>query len=201
MPFVNEYFEAYLTAKLESSDVGLPVSAQATADLLALLPEEDDYTYLTIMSDVDMETVRVRNDHGTLVLERGLENTKPSAHPYGSCVRTVSPTLVAAVKDLVCNYQCCEGPCQCTPVAYSGGYVQDGVVATPWEGAVAFSGDLPMTLVTANTPPWMRVQASGNVLLLSGTPEEEGTFNFSVAATNCNGTAIATQALTIKITA
>ena len=37
MPFVNEYFEAYLTATLESSDVGLPVSVQATADLLELL--------------------------------------------------------------------------------------------------------------------------------------------------------------------
>ncbi len=183
--FKNKYFTTFLTRKLEASDLDLPIVEKAKADLLDLLSGEDDYTYLSIVGDTDMETVKVRNDHGTLLLERGIGGTKPQTFTYGACIRTVSPTIIAAIKDLVCNYACCEGPCECEPVEVTG--------------HVAFHGSMPMTLGANGAPDWMRVETKANTVTLSGTPNVSGQFSMSVCATNCNGTAVSSIPITITI--
>lgn len=197
--FKNKYFATFLIRKLEASDLDLPIVEKAKADLLDLLSGEDDYTYLSIVGDTDMETVKVRNDHGTLLLERGIGGTKPQAFAYGACIRTVSPTIIAAIKDLVCNYTCCEGPCECEPVEVGGYALPDCTKGQPWMGHVAFQGSMPMTLGANGAPDWMQVETKANTVTLSGTPNVSGQFSMSVCATNCNGTAVSSIPITIDI--
>lgn len=107
MPFANDFFSAHLTQRLDASDVYIPVCEAARNDLLHFIPN-GSYTYASLVSDSAMETVIIRNDHGTLLLERGREGTTAASHPPGTCVRTVSPTIVAVIKDMICNWECCE---------------------------------------------------------------------------------------------
>lgn len=107
MPYANDYFQAYLESKITATDAHLPVCAEAKADLLRFIPN-GSYTYASLVDDTNMETVIIRNEYGELILERGIEDTTPVAHPLGTCVRTVSPTAIAAIKDLICNWKCCE---------------------------------------------------------------------------------------------
>lgn len=195
------FFAARLCDRLEASEVHLPLSNAATADLLAHLPEDDDYAFLSLKGDVEYEVVKVRNEGGTLLIERGMEGTTAALHHHGTCVSTVSPLTVAVIKDMICNYECCEGECPCDGAAVAGWTIPDAYVDKTWEGAVVFSGDLPMTLGAANVPSWMKVEAVNNTLKLSGTPHIAGTFTFSVAATNCNGKYVASQTLTVNVSA
>lgn len=107
MPFANDFFSACLTARIDADSVYLPLSPDAKADLLRIIPQ-GSYTYASLVNDSAMETVLIRNDHGTLLTERGFEGTSPVAHPPGTCVRTVSPTIIAAIKDLICTWECCK---------------------------------------------------------------------------------------------
>lgn len=107
MPYANDFFSASLTKRLDADGVYLPVCAEAQADLLHFI-SDGSYTYASIVNDTTMETVIIRNDHGTLLLERGREGTKAVAHPPGACVKTVSPTIIAAIKDLICTWECCK---------------------------------------------------------------------------------------------
>lgn len=201
MGLKHMFFAARLCDRLEASEVHLPLTSAATADLLDTLKNEDDYNYLSLKGDVEYEVVKVRNESGTLLIERGQEGTTPVLHHHGTCVSTVSPLTVAVIKDMVCNHECCEGDCPCEAVAVGGWTLPEAHVDKAWEGGVVFAGDLPMTLGAANTPSWMKVRAVNNVLELSGTPHIAGTFTFSVAATNCNGKHVATQTLTVDVTA
>lgn len=193
------FFTARLCDRLEASEVHLPLSKAATADLLNHLPEADDYAFLSLKGDVEYEVVKVRNEGGTLLIERGLEGTTAVLHHHGTCVVTVSPLVVAVIKDMICNYECCEGDCPCEGVAGAAWSIPDAYVDKAWEGSVVFSGDLPMTLGVANAPSWMKVEAVNNMLVLSGTPHIAGTFTFSVAATNCNGKYVATETLMVNV--
>lgn len=107
MPYTNDYFSAHLTQRLDAAGVYLPVCDTARADLLHFIPD-GSYTYASLVNDTDMETVIIRNDHGTLLLERGREGTTALNHPPGTCIRTVSPTVIAAIKDVICNWECCK---------------------------------------------------------------------------------------------
>lgn len=198
MPLKTEFFSAYTTAAMSADDKALPVCDAARADLLGLL-ESGDYTYLSITDDAHFETVKVVNDHGTLVLERGLEGTDAVAHPDGACVKSVSPTVIAAIKDLVCNYQCCDGPCECTPVAFSGANLPGGAVGQSWHGAVIFTGDAPVHCGVSQLPAWMSAQVVGGTILLDGTPTQAGEWTISCAATNCGGTQVDSYAATVQI--
>lgn len=198
--YKNEYFTAFTNEKLEATDQYLPLNAAAAADLRMLLTEPDDYIYLSLKSDTDFETVKVRNEQGTLLMERGVEGTTPVAMPYGTCVVAVSPSVIAAVKDLVCNHKCCEGECPTDAVQYSGHLLPIGHTGVAWEGVVIFSGDLPMNIVLKDAPAWMQAVQTSNTLQLSGTPDVAGTTVFSVAATNGNGTNIDTKSLQVTVT-
>lgn len=107
MPYANDFFAAYLTDRLDASGIYIPITEEARTDLLHFIGN-DEYTYASLVNDTMMETVIIRNDHGTLILERGREGTKALSHPPGTCVRTVSPTIVAVIKDMLCNWKCCE---------------------------------------------------------------------------------------------
>lgn len=107
MSYTNDYFSAYLIERLSADSVYLPVCDAARADLLHFIPD-GNYTYASLVNDTTMESIIIRNDHGTLLLERGREGTAAISHPPGTCVRTVSPTVIAAIKDLICNWKCCE---------------------------------------------------------------------------------------------
>lgn len=107
MAYANDYFKAQLISRLAADSAYLPVCDEARADLLRFIPD-GGYTYATLMNDATMETVIIRNDHGTLLLERGVGETTAVAHPPGTCVHTVSPTVVAVIKDLICTWKCCE---------------------------------------------------------------------------------------------
>lgn len=198
MPLKNEFFSAYTTAPMSAGDRSLPVCPEARDDLLGVLAS-GDYIYLSIIDDIHFETVKVVNDHGSLILERGVEGTIAVAHPDGACVKSVSPTVIAAIKDLVCNYQCCDGPCDCTPVAFSGANLPGGSAGQPWHGAVIFTGDSPIHCGVSQLPAWMSAQVVGSTILLSGTPSVGGEWVVSCAATNCGGTQVDSHAATVQI--
>ena len=200
MAYKNEYFSAMLNGKLDKDAVHLPVSEAVAADLLALLTDKESYIYLTIKGDTTFETVKARNEDGTLLLERGVEGTTAVLHPYGSCIVSVSPTVIAAIKDLVCSHNCCEEDCPVTPVAFLAKSISDAVVAHSWSGAVIFSGTAPVVIGTDGLPAWMNATQQGTTLLLDGTPTEEGTCSFTVAASNGNGNNLASVAVSFEIT-
>ncbi len=194
-----EYFSAVLAKNLQPSDVHLPVGTTARADLLALLSEPDAFTLMAIRGDTQYEVVKVRNVDGELVLERGAGNTTPVSHHCGSCLISITPLMAEAMKEFICNYNCCEGDCECEGVAFAGAVLPQGYVNLPWEGAVVFTGNLPITIVANGLPSWMKAESRNNMLMLSGTPHFAGENQFSVAATNCNGANIVSQALSVSI--
>lgn len=197
-----ERFGAFLNDRMEADSSYLPLCAEATADLLSLLTEADDYIFLSISDDQSYEVVKCRNEGGTLLVERGIEGTTATLHGFGACVSSVSPLTVAVIKDLVCNYNCCEdGDCECAPVAFNMSFLPYAVQGVEWEGMASFSGNLPMTIGVNGAPDWMGVEVEGNTIRMYGTPAAAGSISFSVAATNCNGTNVASHVISMAIAA
>ena len=195
-----ERFGAFLNDRMEADSSYLPLCAEATADLLNLLSEADDYIFLSISDDQSYEVVKCRNEGGTLLVERGIEGTTASLHGFGACVSSVSPLTVAVIKDLVCNYDCCkDGDCPCEPVSFAMSFIPYAKQGQLWEGFASFSGNMPMTLGANGAPAWMQIEVEGNTVKMSGTPTTVGTVSFAVAATNCNGTSIATHVVSFDV--
>lgn len=178
-------FTATLSAKLERGDLVLPLSRTDEMALKSYIPD-GEYTYLTIRDTTGTEIVKVEHVCSELVLTRAQDGTLERTFPKGSCVRfEMTP---AAVKDLICTYDCCEdGECPCEPVQAAGFVLPPARVGIPWKGTAVFTGDLPMELAVTGTPSWMSVTAGTNFVKLEGTPSAAGDFIISVAATNCNG--------------
>lgn len=191
MSFVTEIFSAGLTQAMDADAVTLPLTSDAVADLTKLLEDDDAYTYASIKSDSTFETVKLYLSSGTLVVDRAQEGTDAVKHPCGSVVCLVSPTIIAAMKSIICEYDCCEGECPCTGVTFAGAFLPTATVDSAWEGCVLFTGSLPMNFGVTNQPSWMTVEAEGGTVRLSGTPAESGTYSFAVAASNCSGTTVA----------
>ena len=199
MALVTEYFSAFTPEKVEATDVYLPLSDSAKADLLALLDDESKYIFLSLKDEVNLETVKVKASGGLLIMERGLEGTEAVLHPLDTCVSSVSPTLIATMKDLICNYECCEGGCPVVAVRYSTATLPAANVGKSWSGTVEFTGSTPMTLNAANPPSWMNVTQSKTTLLLSGTPTTAGSVSVGVFGINGDGTNVATKELVINV--
>lgn len=197
----TDYYFAYTSGRMEPGDKSLPLSAKDTAALAAILPDDGDYTYLAVRGDTHYECVKVENAAGVLTVTRGIENTTPVTHHAGSCIGSVAPATIAAIKDMICNYSCCEDGCPCTPVQAAGQAMAPARVGVRWEGSVSFSGSLPMTVGVSDLPSWMSAQAKQNSVILTGTPPQAGTFSFSAAASNCGGTSVATQACVLTVQA
>ena len=88
---------------LAKDSVYLPLTAQHKAKLLEHVPAGEE-TILTITDSVNTEYVRVRNQQGTITLERGVESGVYK-FPKGSCV--YFEVSVPVVEWLICNYECC----------------------------------------------------------------------------------------------
>lgn len=201
MMSAGDYFSAYLTEKIAANETHLPLCDAARADLVNILGD-DGYTFLTIKDDVNIETVKVRNDHGVLLLERrGLEGTKAVAHPENSCVLSVQPTVMAAVKDLICNYDCCADDCPCDPVttAFYSEKPATAKVGAQWAYAVSFNGTPPLQCGVSAVPSGITAKSTGNTIVFSGTPAKAGTYSIAVSATNCAGK-VFTEIFTLTVT-
>lgn len=201
MGFVTEYFDATLTAKLPADAVSPTLSESAVADLTSLLSPDGAYTYLSLKSDHTYEVVKARLSGGLIYFERGQEGTAAVLHPLGTCVSAISPLTLAVIKAMACEYDCCEGDCVCDPVEFAGSAIPTAIVGKAWEGAAMFTGTLPIVCTANGLPSWVNVSTQNNMLKLSGTPTQPGTYSFTVAAANCNGTAVASRALTLDVTA
>ena len=202
MSMKYEQFGARLVNRLEAADSYLPLSNEATADLLNLLTESDDYIYLSIGDEKTYEIVKCRAEGGLLIIERGLEGTSAVLHGYGACVSSVSPLIIAIVKDLICNYSCCEdGDCECEPVAFGMSFLPYAKQGAAWEGMATFSGNTPMNIGVNGAPDWMQVDVEGTTIRFSGTPNVVGPVSFSVAASNCGGTSIVSHVISFNVEA
>ena len=200
MNMKTEFFSALLNRAMDPADVYLPIDASAEADLKALLADEGSYVYLTIRDELNAETVKCSLSGGTLVLERGLEGTQGVRHPYGSCVSTVSPTVMAVVKDLICHYDCCEdGGCTAVPVSFNTVNTPPASVGASWQGSVELDGSDPVTLDASAAPSWMTVRRYGHLVLMKGTPSSAGNVSFSLYAVNLNGTETASAQIAFTV--
>lgn len=196
----TEFFSALLNRALDPADVHLPIDAAAEADLKALLSEEGSYVYLTIRDELNAETVKCSISAGTLVLERGVEGTQGVRHPYGACVSTVSPTVMAVVKDLICHYDCCEdGDCTAVPVTLHSVNAPAAFRGAAWQGSVELDGSDPITLDASAAPSWMTVRRYGHLVLMKGTPSSAGNVSFTLYAVNLNGTESASAQIAFTV--
>lgn len=200
MSMVTEFFSAYLTAVLEENGKYISLTSEATADLASMLKASGSYIYLTLRDDANIETVRAHLEQGLLIVDRGLSDTEAVKHPVGTCVSSVSPTVVAVIKDLICNYNCCEdGDCPKTPVAFTTIYTPSGSTGTAYRGTVEFTGTDPVQVTVSGAPDWLTVTRTGTSLTLTGTPVSSGDVTFSIALTNMNGTQTAVKTISFSI--
>lgn len=195
---ITKPFYATLTGKLMDTDQFLNLNPNSMMQLMSQM-EEGDYTYLTISDRLNTEIVKATKTcfEGGVMIERGQGDTEPRHFPFGSCVTFEVTTPV--VKDLICNYECCDGPCVCEGVAGAGITMPTGIVGVPYTGTAIFTGDTPMTLTAKGFPAWAEIFIGANYIRVSGVPNAVGTYEVGVAATNCHGTAIAIQSDTLNV--
>lgn len=97
-------FISNLTEKLGDNDHDLPIFEEHLAMLKKRL-NKNKYTFLKLIDGTHVEYIKVSDVNGSLMIERGLELTKPRTFPKGSCVKwELTPT---AVRDIVCQMPCC----------------------------------------------------------------------------------------------
>ena len=199
MAFVTESFQAYTSAVMNAEDVHLPLATAAYADLLALLNTSGSYTFLTLRDGSYMETVKAYASGGYVLLERGQCGTTARKFSYGTCVTTVSPTIVEVIKDIFCNFNCCSDDCGGVALSVSTADLYSGNVGVPWTGTVTFTGSLPMNLSVSGAPSWMSVVKNKNVIILTGTPTSAAELTLTVSGTNCNGKSSTSQSFNVTI--
>jgi hypothetical protein len=154
----------------------------------------DGYAYLTVSDSLGAEVVKVSTYSSSLIVERAQNDTQARAFPKGACVD--ARMTEAAVKDLICTFDCCEGDCPCEAVQAAGTVVPFARVGTYWEGSVVFTGTTPMALGVQGAPSWIQVVSSAGFVKLAGVPTVAASYLISVAATNCNGK-VASQAMNL----
>lgn len=200
MNMTTEFFSAFLTAPLEESGKYITLTKEAAADLASILKSNGSYIYLTLRDDANIETVRAHLEQGFLMVDRGLSGTEAVKHPIGTCVSSVSPTVIAVIKDLICNYDCCEdGDCPKNPADFLNIYTPSGSTGTAYHGTIEFTGTDPVQVTVAGAPDWLTVTRTGNTLSLTGTPTSAGDVTFSIALTNLNGTKTSVKTITFSI--
>jgi hypothetical protein len=191
------YFTVTLNTRLDKADRLLPLTVNDEASLKAAIPD-GDYTYLVVRDHTGAEIVKVENTCDTLLVTRGEDGTEARNFPRGSCVRF--EMVPAVVKDLICNYDCCEDECPCVAAAPAGISLPGFMVGMPWTGSAVFTGDTPMTIGVTGVPTWATVEVGANFVTFTGLPTVTGTHVISVAATNCDGSiAIQTGTLETKV--
>lgn len=200
MSLKSETFEAMTTTAVSADDTYLPLSTPAESDLKALLSDEDAYIFLAIAGCSTYEVVKLTLTADTLTMTRGQGGTCAVAHECGARVFAPSPLLIATVKDLICNYNCCEDACcETEAVKIAGTVVPSATQGKQWDGYVVFTGSGTVNAGVNNIPAWMSVAYENKTLHLSGIPDVAGTFTISVAGTNCNGENVVTDSITVTV--
>lgn len=187
MPYVTEPFQAFLSATLDYCDTHLPLSDNAHADLLKLLKEEGSYTFLSLRDDVHFETVKAYARNGCFILiDRGLVGTMPAKFSFGTCVSTLSPTAVAAMRAMLDETALCgyDPDAMGAPPGVAFTDLPIGSARTYWRGMVVFSGTLPIHVTASGVPSWLTVTQLGNMIELTGTPPVATTTTISLHARN-----------------
>lgn len=192
-------FAAQINKAMTKESGRLPLKQDDENRLLLLIPE-DDYMLLTISDGLYSEYLKVTNQCGVLLVERGQSGSEPHWFPNGSCVKFENS--VAVTRWIMCNEDCCDGPCPCDLVEFAGKALPSGKVGVPWEGSFIFKGDTPMKVgVSDGLPSWVSAEAGANYVRLHGIPNTVGSWAFSVTATNCTGQGLAVEDGLITITA
>ncbi len=186
-------FNANLAEVMYADDKFLPLNKHDMARLIELIPDGDE-TFLTIRDNLYTEYVRAENQCGTIVVHRGIDS-EPRKFPRGACV--FFETSLPVVKWLICNYDCCEGDCDCQPVELVREVSPAGKVGQEWYGRMNFRGSLPIRFGLGEVPDWVHVETQDHIVEFSGTPRAKGSFGITVSATNCQGNNIVTE--TIKV--
>ena len=177
-------YSAFLTRVFPADSSYLPLSAGDESRLLTLIPEGEEMI-LTLSDGVHTEWILVTNTLGALLAQRGLDSTA-RRFPTGACLSF--ETSLPVIKWMICNHDCCEDAiCPCKPVQVAGMVLPTGEVNHSWSGTFIFDGDLPMQLGVIGAPSWANVYLGPNFVHLDGTPETEGNFVITAAATNCAG--------------
>lgn len=200
MSLKNEAFEAITTTAITAGDTYLPLSTPAESDLKTLLSDEDSYIFLAVADCSSYEVVKVALVADTLTMTRGQGGTTAVAHGCSARVFAPSPLVVATIKDLICNYNCCEDTsCETEAVKIAGTVVPSATQGEQWNGYVVFTGSGTVNAGVNNIPAWMSVDYENKTLHLSGIPDVAGTFTISVAGTNCNGENVVTDSITVTV--
>lgn len=187
-------FSSVLTTKYAATDDDLPIAAQHLDRLMSMLGE-GDHTYLIIEDGLYKEVIRVSGTCSTVVVDRGLDGTKPHTFPRGSCVTfTMCPS---AVKGLICETDCCEPACE--PVTMVGNTMPVATVGVPFEGVVMFAGSTPIRIAVGPVPAWVSVSLGTTFARFTGIPTTAGSSVVAVSAVN-QGAMVATSA-TINVVA
>jgi hypothetical protein len=102
---INYKFVSALTATATT----LPL-ANGDAGSLATKIGATGHAWLTISDPIGAEVVKASVFNGQILIERGQDGSTARVFPAGSCVDARMTS--AAVKDLICNYDCCAtSPC------------------------------------------------------------------------------------------
>lgn len=190
-------FSAFLTRAINPDSGALPLSVDDENRLKSLVPEGEEIL-LTLKDDLHVEYVKITNTCDSLLLERGLSVTAGCKFPRGTCV--FFENSIAVTQWLICNFNCCDGPCPCEDVTSAGVVFPAGQVNIPYTATAVFKGGLPMTIGVSGHPSWATADLGANYVKISGTPTGAGTYNVNISATNCSGNALSMQSAQIVIT-
>lgn len=184
-----------LNGVLEKNDTYLPLAQADMSRLVALVPDGEEMI-LTLQDNLYTEWVRVYNECGTILVERGLD-CEARKFPRGTCL--FFEMSLPLVKWLVCNLDCCEGDdCDCTVVSLDDASLPGGIVNQEWAGSLSFGGTLPINIKLL-IPDWMSAEVQDGVATLSGTPTEAGIVEVGYSATNCRGVALVADTLEFQV--
>lgn len=142
-----EAFSTRLIAPLKKGDSIIPIPVNDELYLMSFLPNDGDYAYIRISKPGGIvEPVRVINVAGRIGYARLNDFTFRYDFPTGSCV-DAKPTG-AAIKDWICNIDCCEGECgdedPCNPNKVTGLVPNIGEDLADCDKAMNAVCDIPM---------------------------------------------------------
>mgnify|MGYP003304520609 CR=1 FL=1 len=137
---------------LEADDKHFTLTDRDQARLLAHIPDGEE-AILTVRDNLYTEWVRVTNQCGTLVLERGLGDSDARKFPKGSCV--FFEASVPVIQWLICNHDCCAGGCKPVPVSAIKAPLPTALAGEPWAADLKYDGSLPIQFSITGMPDWM----------------------------------------------
>lgn len=196
---IYKYYSAMLNRSLEKNDMLLPINEEDLARLASIL-EGGESTLLFLWDGMYGEEIEVKEECGNVMISRrGLSGTEARKFPRGTTL--CFHVTLSVVKDLVCNYDCCQDEdCPCEQVSEAGMLLPPGRTGVMWQGVAIFDGNTPIKISTEILPTWMTVSYSTRTAILSGTPSAAGSYQVKIAATNCGGRFSTVQSGTVVIT-